>query len=195
MLQKAFFKVDVVDRIYDTPVFEKTTPGAYEFAVPEEYNYVVIEYAGAGGGTSYTTSGTVALSGGGGSIKKTQKTKARNISGIIGATATSRIGGSGYNAGKNGQTGGPGGGFYGYGGGGSTSVVVGEIINEASGGGGANARGVPSGAGGGKYGGAGVSSSSGGEGGDATDPNQTGLNKNKDGYVKIWAGYDPYFRG
>lgn len=196
MLQKAFFKVDVVDRIYDTPVFEKTTPGAYEFTVPEEYNYVVIEYAGAGGGSTYTPSGAVSLSGGGGSIKKTQKTKARNISGIIGATATSRIGGSGYNSGGNGQTGGPGGGLVGLGGGGSTSVMIGGVINEASGGGGANYRGIPSGRGGGPYGGAAnTSTTSAGPGGDATDPNQIGLNKDKDGYVKIWAGYDPYFKG
>ena len=165
-------------------LYKNTTPGAYQFNIPQTFTEIEIEYAGAGGGTSYTISGTVALSGGGGSIKKTQKSNAGNVYGVVGATATNRIGGSGYNAGKNGQTGGPGGMFVGFGGGGSTSVVVGGVINEASGGGGANHRGVPSGAGGGQYGGAGVSSTAGGAGGNATDPDQTGLNLG-DGYVII----------
>lgn len=209
MLQKAFFKVDVVDRIYDTPVFEKTTPGAYEFTVPEEYNYVVIEYAGAVGGRRWNSDGGGIYpdgNGGGGSIKKEQiKIHSRYISGVVGVRPTQTyaqeyIGGSGYNNGGNGakqsvtvQY------ISGGGGGGSTSVVVNNVIKEASGGGGASwYTGAPmnskayGGKGGGQYGGAELYSY--GDGNNATDPNQIGLNSGN-GYVKIWAGYDPYFKG
>ena len=103
MLQKAFFKVDVVDRIYDTPVFVKTTPGAYEFTVPEEYNYVVIEYAGAGGGDGYGAEGTLVAKGRGG-VLKIQKTKIKNftINGIVASVGGAPNGGTGYNNGQNG---------------------------------------------------------------------------------------------
>lgn len=200
MLQKAFFKVDVVDRIYNTPVFEKTTPGAYEFTVPEEYNYIVIEYAGAGGGRYGDNSGV--YDGGKGSILKINKSSIphRKITGIVGSAGGSATplafvenGGSGY---RNGERGGQ------YdslafkvtlgGGGGSTSVLYNNIIHEASAGGGASSGYSYGGKGGGEYGGARKNDF--GPGNDATDPNRIGLNSG-DGYVKIWAGYDPYFKG
>lgn len=207
MLQKAFFKVDVVDRIYDTLVFAKTTPGAYEFTVPEEYNYVVIEYAGACGGRRWHSDGDGIYAdgnGGKGSIKKEIiKISNRTIIGIIGTRPTQTyeseyIGGSGYNNGGNGvkqnvtikyvSSGG---------GGGSTSVSINGNINEASGGGGAgwgNSGPIKAigGKGGGIYGG--INQTSFANGNNATDPNQIGLNSGN-GYVKIWAGYDPYFKG
>ena len=95
MLQKAFFKVDVVDRIYDTPVFVKTTPGAYEFTVPE--------YAGAGGGDGYGAEGTLVAKGRGG-VLKIQKTKIKNftINGIVASVGGAPNGGTGYNNGQNG---------------------------------------------------------------------------------------------
>lgn len=203
MLQKAFFKVDVVDRIYDTPVFEKTTPGAYRFTVPEEYNYVVIEYAGAGGGNTGETLG------GKGSIKKEKlRLQQFHISGVIGASggdgylssSPSSNGGAGYENGDSGQIKN----YFGDsklvagGGGGSTSVVVNNLTYEASAGGGASYSGA-GGKGGGQYGGTGGASNTGegnppNPGNNATDPAQIGLNSG-DGYVKIWAGYDPYFKG
>lgn len=190
MLQKAFFKVDVVDRIYDTPLFEKTTPGAYEFTVPEDlyerYNYISIEYSGAGGGSN------ASYLGGGGSIKKIITSNVFYINGIVGATTDSITGGVGFSNGGNGKV--SVGGGYGWGGGGSTSVVVEGTTNEASGGGGASIPGAPSGKGGGQFGGVGNTSNSGGNGKNATDPKQIGLNQGN-GYVKIWAGYDPYFKG
>lgn len=205
MLQKAFFKVNVVDRIYETPVFEKTTPGAYEFTVPEEYNYVVIEYAGAKGGDAPV--GSNVSSGGKGSIIKTNKIKIqnRNILGIIGAVGEQgghlfnhsqpSQGGVGHNNGGNGTAVDGKLGFY-YvsgAGGGSTSVVINNTTLEASAGSGAVPTGSKnSGKGGGVYGGA-IRTNE-GAGNDATDPNRIGLNSGN-GYVKIWAGYDPYFKG
>lgn len=198
MLQKAFFKVDVVDRIYDTLVFEKTTPGAYEFTVPEEYNYVVIEYAGAAGGAARSGSGK-------GSVKKTSTITARSFSGIVGEmggaggltyTVNPAKGGIGYRNGADGEVGDTGGvgptATSGGGGGGSTSVVINGVVNEASGGGGGNYF-AAGGAGGGLYGGARQANQN-TAGNNATDPNQIGLNSGN-GYVKIWAGYDPYFKG
>lgn len=213
MLQKAFFKVDVVDRIYDTLVFEKTTPGAYEFTVPEEYNYVVIEYAGAAGqqavifGTSILWHGTV----GNGSIKRNKVISNNSIiSGIVGEQPIkerekSYIGGSGYQSGGAGFE--PGGNrqIFGGGGGGSTSVSVNGILYTAGGGGGCGQYingyqlSAYGGAGGGPNGGAKQIAQSSNKdvlynGNNATDPNQIGLNSGN-GYVKIWAGYDPYFKG
>ena len=198
MLQKAFFKVDVVDRIYDTPVFVKTTPGAYEFTVPEEYNYVVIEYAGAGGGDGYGAEGTLVAKGRGG-VLKIQKTKIKNftINGIVASVGGAPNGGTGYNNGQNGTVVE---GCSGGGGGGSTSVVFNNKTYVASGGAGEWRAGGP----------LGLFAGAGGNGGgpyagihnfaepnnsvDATDPGKIDLNSG-DGYVKIWAGYDPYFKG
>lgn len=214
MLQKAFFKVDVVDRIYDTPVFEKTTPGAYEFTVPEEYNYVVIEYAGAAGqqavifGTSQTLwHGTV----GNGSIKRNKVISNNSIiSGIVGEQPIkerekSYIGGSGYQSGGTGFESSGNRQIFGGGGGGSTSVSVNGILYTAGGGGGCGQYlndyklSAYGGAGGGPNGGAKQTAQSSNKdvlynGNNATDPNQIGLNSGN-GYVKIWAGYDPYFKG
>lgn len=197
MLQKAFFKVDVVDRIYDTPVFEKTTPGEYEFIVPEEYNYVVIEYAGAGGASA--TDPRQAVPAGKGAILKTQKTKITNktITGIIASAGKGIYGGSGYNNGDNGRTINS---RSSGGGGASSSVEYAGSVLVASGGAGQGCFGSSSpigdlyhmgGKGGGTYGG--VPQSIVGSN-DATDPDKIGLNSG-DGYVKIWAGYDPYFKG
>lgn len=210
MLQKAFFKVDVVDRIYDTPVFEKTTPGNYSFIVPEEYNYVVIEYAGAAGGRAWSSDGAginpLNGAGGKGSIKKQNiKLANRTISGIIGSRPTQTyeseyLGGNGYNKGENSYrqsvTIGT---ICGGGGGGSTSVIVNNSILEASAGAGAPyGTGIYGGKGGGQYGGARTIGVYNKEeiynGNNATDPNQIGLNSGN-GYVKIWAGYDPYLKG
>ena len=199
MLQKAFFKVDVVDRIYDTPVFEKTTPGAYEFTVPEEYNYVVIEYAGAGGG-SYSDSNEK-NAGGKGSILRINGSgfSNRKITGIVGGAggknelAHINNGGQGYHNGERGgqYDSGPFNPTMG-GGGSSTSVVYNNTIYEASAGGGASNQYSYGGKGGGTYGG--LRKNGSGNGNNATDPNQIGLNSGN-GYVKIWAGYDPYFKG
>jgi hypothetical protein len=206
MLQKAFFKVNVVDRIYETPVFEKTTPGNYSFVVPEEYNYVVIEYAGAAGGGIVGSGHEPDRNGGAGSVKKISAViKNIKISGIVGgigasggaAIAGSPVsqGGSGYSNGENGTQGSdtPIRGYSGAGGG-STSVDFNSVVYEASAGGGAlmDYSGSYGGKGGGIYGGARKTSV--GSGNNATDPNQIGLNSGN-GYVKIWAGYDPYFKG
>lgn len=208
MLQKAFFKVDVVDRIYDTLVFEKTTPGAYEFTVPEEYNYVVIEYAGGAGGGIVGSGSLPDRNGGGGSIKQINKSKISNktIYGIVGgeggkggATLSSEAaqGGYGYSVGENGTVGGKD--LIGVrqisgAGGGSTSIAFNYSVYEASAGGGAFTQyaGSYGGKGGGAYGGARQTSYS--NGNNATDPSQIALNSGN-GYVKIWAGYDPYIKG
>lgn len=208
MLQKAFFKVDVVDRIYDTPVFEKTTPGAYEFTVPEEYNYVVIEYAGAGGGSAKYGQ-TPTILGGKGSILKITKSKINSfrITGIVGQVGENggttigtapRVGGTGYKNGEDSPVGPTSiGGLRNVGGagGGSTSVVFNNNTYEASAGGGAYVSygGGYAGKGGGQYGGARQTTAD-ATGNNATDPNQIAFNSG-DGYVKIWAGYDPYFKG
>lgn len=212
MLQKAFFKVDVVDRIYDTLVFEKTISGAYEFTVPEEYNYVVIEYAGGAGQQLAVFGQTSGWSGeiGKGSIKKEKIYVSKSvISGIIGAQpkkerGMSYIGGSGYKNGTNGFNNDTG--IYGGGGGGSTSVNINGKLYTAGGGGGVGGyaysidKSVFGGAGGAPNGGAGQPAPKQGKydtiynGNNATDPNQIGLNSGN-GYVKIWAGYDPYFKG
>lgn len=195
MLQKAFFKVDVVDRIYDTPVFEKTTPGNYSFTVPEEYNYVVIEYAGAGGGSS-------SASGGRGSIMKINKSTigTRYISGIVGAAGLdaqatlTNTAGAGYANGESGSQHTPGPlKLTNPGGGGSTSLQFNRIVYEASAGGGACSTQGFGGRGGGKYAGSRQTTAF-AQGNNATDPGSIGLNPGN-GYVKIWAGYDPYFKG
>ena len=199
MLQKAFFKVDVVDRIYDTPVFEKTTPGAYEFTIPDGYNYVVVEYAGAGGGPAYRLEFPSDGPGKGAILKKKEYIKNRTIKGIVASTATNYWkGGTGYSAGKDGAH--TVSNNYGGGGGGSTSATINNIIYEASGGGGQGggesgfSGDYYGGDGGGPYGGKGTHVLNIMSQPDATDPGKIGLNSG-DGYVKIWAGYDPYFKG
>lgn len=175
-----------------TLIFEKTTPGAYEFTVPEKYNYVAIEYAGASGGNG------VQIFGGKGSIKKENlRLQQFHISGVIGASggrsyvssSPSSNGGAGYNNGSSGQVASFGGSKWGGGGGGgSTSVVVNNLTYEASAGGGVSSFGA-GGKGGGQYGGTGGASNEEGTpsnpGNNATDPNQIGLNSG-DGYVKIY---------
>lgn len=215
MLQKAFFKVDVVDRIYDTLVFEKTTPGNYSFIVPEEYNYVIVEYAGAGGQQAviFPNSGIARWLGeiGKGAVKK-EKIPVKNtiFRGVIGQQPSkerekSYLGGTGYKNGENGFE--PGGtrGLFGGGGGGSTSVDIDGVLYTAGGGGGAGMyvlgynTSLFGGGGGGPNGGAKqpapkASNDTIYNGNNATDTNQIGLNSGN-GYVKIWAGYDPYLKG
>ena len=197
MLQKAFFKVDVVDRIYDTPVFAKTTPGAYEFTVPEEYNYVVIEYAGAGGGAATVGVGYI----GNGAVLKTDKLKIKNniIKCIIGERGKVLYGGSGYESGKNGDSENN---KSGGGGGGSTAVTINNILYQASGGGGQVCKigsspfgdvTIAGGWGGGPYPGSGVSSKDQSKK-NAQDVGAISYNSGN-GYVKIWAGYDPCLKG
>lgn len=210
MLQGAVKKIDEVYIFVEgkrhlvfpesTLIYEKTTGGSYNFTVPEKYNYIMVEYAGAVGGRRWTSAGDGIYpegNGGGGSIKKEQiKIHSRYISGVVGVRPTQTyaqeyIGGSGYNNGGNGakqsvsvQY------LSGGGGGGSTSVVVNNVTKEASGGGGGSwYTGAPmnskayGGKGGGQYGGA--EKYSYGDGNNATDPNQIGLNSG-DGYVKIY---------
>lgn len=172
-----------------TLIFEKTTAGAYEFIVPEKYNYVMVEYAGAAGGAARSGSGS-------GSIKRTNVITARSFSGIVGEmgenggltyTVAPAKGGVGYRNGADGEvgdTGSPGpSSTSGGGGGGSTSVVINGIVDEASGGGGGNYF-AAGGAGGGLYGGARQANQN-TAGNNATDPNQIGLNSGN-GYVRIY---------
>lgn len=196
MLQDSFFRVDVVNRIYDTVVFEKTTAGSYTFTVPEEYNYIIIEYAGARGANSLVPKN--AVSAGKGAVLKTDRipTDGLTVFGIVAAQGNGVSGGSGYRSGTNGaQTASN---RYGGGGGGSTSVQYNTVVLEASGGAGqafyagsspAGDEYLRGGDGGGAYGGVHhITSGS----NDATDPGRIALNSGN-GYVKIWAGYDPYF--
>lgn len=205
MLQKAFFKTDVLNPTKITNVLldhqeSKTTYSKnYIFVVPEGYNNVVIEYAGGSGGyMGYQ------LTGGGGSIKRIsvdiKQGDSLVIEGIIGghgspgnAQAWGPIGVDGGQGYANGEEGFSGEGVTDYdkvyvsggGGGGSTSVVVNGVIYESSGGGGAASGEVNTGyggAGGGAFGGARknnkkTSDKNGLKGNDATDPEQIGLNK------------------
>lgn len=182
-----------------TLIFEKTTAGEYEFTVPEKYNYVMVEYAGAQGGRAWNSDGGGIYSsgnGGKGSIKQEKiKLNTRNITGIVGATPTKTyeseyLGGIGYSNGEKSNkqsvtvkyvSGG--------GGGGSTSIVVNSVVYEASAGGGASQvtmlfSNVYGGKGGGKYGGARQNAND-ANGNNATDPNQVGLNSGN-GYVRIY---------
>lgn len=180
-----------------TLIFEKTTAGAYEFTVPEKYNYVVIEYAGAAGGGIVGSGQVPDRNGGAGSVKKIsaaiKNIKISGIVGEIGANGGAAIsghpvsqGGSGYSNGENGTQGSdsPIRGYSGAGGG-STSVDFNGVVHEASAGGGAlmDYAGSYGGKGGGIYGGARKTSV--GNGNNATDPNQIGLNSGN-GYVRIY---------
>lgn len=183
-----------------TLIFEKTTAGAYEFTVPEKYNYVMIEYAGAAGGRAWSSDGSGKNpngAGGKGSIKKQNiKLANRTISGIIGSKPiqtyeSEYIGGSGYNKGENSYKESVTiGAISGGGGGGSTSVVINNKTFEASAGAGAPyGTGIYGGKGGGQYGGARTIGVYNKEeiynGNNATDPNQIGLNSGN-GYVRIY---------
>ena len=209
MLQGAVKKIDEVYIFVEgkrhlvfpesTLIYEKTTAGAYEFTVPEKYNYVMVEYAGAGGGSIVGSGSVPDRLGGGGSIKKISASKilGRTISGIVGGvggnggTALSSDpvsqGGTGYSSGENGTAGGSSIGLkqVSGAGGGSTSVKFNNYIYEASAGGGALTEyaGSYGGKGGGIYGGARKTSV--GNGNNATDPNQIGLNSGN-GYVRIY---------
>jgi hypothetical protein len=224
MLQKAFFKVDVLNptKITDALIFEKKgtliDKQDYYFVVPEGYNSITIEYAGASGG--YSESG---VPGGGGSIKKITMNIAQGekvvISGTVGGCgdraneSNSEVysyGGEGYSDGEQGYSGTGQLQYVGYvsggGGGGSTSVNINGVIYEASGGGGAAIHEVNTGyggKGGGAFGGARKNSKKTNDkksmkGNDATDPEQIGLNKTENydanGYVKIYGSYDPFLK-
>lgn len=196
MLQKSFFKVDVVDKLYDTLLLTQNTIGAYTYSVPDKYNYVVIEYAGASGGHA-AGAGAGNIGGEGAVFSKKIHLTNHLISGIVGEAGHgynshgNMSGGSGYHAGENGadihiaainaKTGG---------GGGSTSIKVNNTTYEACGGGGAGSGVIVGGKGGGPYGGEGVNRPA----NNATDPGMKSLNSGN-GYVKIWGGYDPYYKG
>lgn len=196
MLQDSFFRVDVVNRIYDTVVFEKTTAGSYTFTVPEEYNYIIVEYAGARGASADVPKNAVPA--GKGAVLRTDRipTDGLTVFGVVAAQGSGTSGGSGYSSGGNGTTTE---GKHSGGGGGSTSVQYGTVGLEACGGAGQAVWGSTypggldvyrtGGAGGGTYGGVPKATSG---SNDATDPGRIALNSGN-GYVKIWAGYDPYF--
>lgn len=193
MLQKTFFRVNADYIIEETLLLDKNTIGSYSLTIPEKYNYVVIEYAGASGGRSYIT----AVSPGRGSIlNKKILLKNHSISGIVGqqgegGSNVNVKGGSGYESGQNGLRVMSGNVYYaGGGGGGSTSVSVNGTIYQASGGSGGADGAAYGGRGGGPYGGPLTTNT----GRDATDPGRIG-NNSGNGYVKIWAGYDPHFKG
>lgn len=182
-----------------TLIYEKTTGGSYSFTVPEKYNYVMIEYAGGAGGGIVGSGSVPSRNGGGGSIKKINKSKISNktIYCIVGAkgdnggtttSSTPAQGGAGYSAGENGTVGDKN--LVGLrqesgAGGGSTSVKFNNVVYEASAGGGAFTQyaGSYGGKGGGVYGGARQTSYD--NGNNATDPSQIGLNSGN-GYVRIY---------
>lgn len=216
MLQKEFFQVQPFNPkvIPLTLVFQKNTPGNYTFTVPNQYNYVEIEIAGAAGQkVCYNTNSGYVFLGtpGKGAIKRYLRTLTNhNITGIVGEQPTlspgnTQTGGAGYNNGSNGSSNsntGP----WGGGGGGSTSFVCnGQLFTVGGGGGCARRDGMSStinifsvngGAGGGPNGGAAsyyssVSTNQVINGKNATNSDTIGYNSNN-GYVKIFAGFDPY---
>lgn len=216
MLQKEFFQVQPFNPkvIPLTLVFQKSTPGNYTFTVPDQYNYVQIEFAGAAGQQAYVkpTQGTASWNGtvGKGAIKTIFRILTnKNISGVLGAQPAkifnqSHFGGTGYQSGANGGLGPSGEAFAvsGGGGGGSSSVTCNNILTTAGGGSGCGVGmsgwfNVNGGAGGNPNGGAtasGTPSSSGTtyNGHNATDAGVTNFNDGN-GYIKIWGGYNPYY--
>lgn len=221
MLQKAFLKIDVLNptKINNVLIFDESANGwflkEYSFTVPEDYNYIIIEYAGGSGG-GYN----INIPGGGGAIKRIRKDIKKGekvvISGIIGGAGEIfndyyeephyGYNGDGFSNGEQSWSGNTPDAFGYYfapgSGGGSTSVVLDGIIYEASGGGGCGNYDVPDGwggKGGGPFGGARkynkiTSDKTSMKGNDATDPEQIGLNKGRTsnpGYVKIYGNYDP----
>lgn len=217
MLLQGFFRVKPFNPkvIPETTIYTKNTPGSYSYAVPEKYNYVIIEIAGASGSPAYAINASNKLvfvgSGGKGSIKRMNKiiiTNNRTITGVIGATPVQEVnkanlGGSGYQNGENGTINSisvfP---VAGGGGGGSSSALVNNELITVGGGGGTGVSQkdnykADGGAGGGPNGGAKgtgpVTSKENIYGGyDATDSPRAGLNTGN-GYIKIWGGYNPYY--
>lgn len=194
MLQQTFFRVNVDVRINDTLLFESHTPGNYNFVVPNKYNYVVVEYAGAAGGPGSNPIYYV----GRGAICKTDTIVIQNrtISGKIGQKGQVLYGGAGYSNGSNGYSDS---GQNSGGGGGSTSVEINNTTYEASAGAGQSAKTgtgplgplvVAGGNGGGPYGKARGNTTQ--ESVDSNQPDKIGLNS-ANGYVKIWGGYNPYY--
>ena len=130
-------------------VFSRYTPGGFSFNVPEKYNYIKINYAGAGGqefyiADQYNNPTWGGLFGDGRVVTKNISIQNHTITGIIGAkpvkqVGLSHIGGSGYqNGGDATRT------FVNYsaggqagGGGGSTSVIINGTTYTAGGGAGA----------------------------------------------------------
>ena len=182
-------------------LYKNTTPGAYQFTVPERFTTVEIEYAGAAGGRAWSSdgSGKHPLNGVGGKgsiIKQTVSyLENRIISGIIGSKPiqtyeSEYLGGNGYNKGEDSYRQSVTiGSICGGGGGGSTSVIVNNITLEASAGAGAPfGTGIYGGKGGGQYGGLRTIGVYNKEeiynGNNATDPTQVGLNSGN-GYIVI----------
>lgn len=214
MLQKGFFNVDPFNPkiIQLTEIYAKTTPGAYSYTVPDEYNYVLIEIAGAAGQQAYYQTGTYYGVPGRGAIKQKEYIlTSRTISGVVGeqplhSGASVQIGGTGYQNGGNGSES-SGGGNYGGGGGGSSSVACNNELLTAGGGSGCGRRGstgsttnitsVSGGDGGGPNGGVAIDYHSVSivtviDGNDATDSDVSDYNSGG-GYIKIWGGYNPYY--
>lgn len=196
-LQKGFFMTEPFNpKVEPLKVVFTGGPGSFSFDVPNEYNVVKCEIAGASGGNGSggNPGAPAGLGAGNGAIISTdaEKITNRTITGVVGAMGGVITGGSGYNNGANGTDNGDG--SLGGGGGGSTSVVLNGTTYEASGGAGETRRAGPlglfggqGGNGGGPYGGQGGISKA----RNATDPNKTGLHQGN-GYVKIYAGYDPF---
>lgn len=214
MLSKGFFRVQPFNPkvIPETLIYQNTTPGNYSFTVPDKYNYVKIEIAGASGAKLLTiaSNGQMTWSGspGQGAIKTIQHILSSHIiTGIIGQKPTeelnqSQYGGIGYHPGSNGTLSAEGSTFAasGGGGGGSTSVICNNILTTAGGGSGIGGGvsdffNVNGGKGGDPYGGtmsSGTPTGTGSvyDGHNATDPGVTNFNSGG-GYVKIWGGYNP----
>lgn len=216
MLQKEFFQVQPFNPkvIPLTLIFEKNTPGNYTFTVPNQYNYVQIEIAGASGQQAYVlpSQGTASWNGtvGRGAIKTIfYILTEHNIFGVLGAQPVkvfnqSQNGGTGYQSGANGgmDTGSGSFAVAGGGGGGSSSVTCNNILTTVGGGSGCGVGtagwfNVSGGAGGGPNGGATASGTPTAQGtvyngNNATDAGVTNFNDGN-GYIKIWGGYNPYY--
>ena len=181
-------------------IYTNATPGEFSFVVPDVYDYIYVEYAGAAGGRAWISAGDGINPdhfGGAGSImgKNYVVPQDRIVSGIIGAMPTEGynseyIGGPGYNNGESSnrhpvtvEY------MQGGGGGGSTAVIINKQVYEACAGGGASAvtaisPNVFGGKGGGIYGGIRQTNND-TNGNTATDPERRGNNTNN-GYIKIW---------
>lgn len=177
--------------------------GTFNYTIPNQYNYVKFEIAGACGGRNWQSDGAGIYAenspGKGAIIQQTiNNITTRSVQGTVGARPTMTYadeyrGGNGYHNGESSGiqsvtiqyiTGG--------GGGGSSAVTFNNVTYEACGGGGRSsltqlASQTFGGKGGGTYGGARQTATY-TNGNDATDPGKIGLNDG-DGYVKIYAGY------
>lgn len=173
-------------------IMNNHTPGAYSTFIQDVFTGIEIEFAGAGGGSYSDNNENYA--GGKGSVLRISGSIFSNseITGVVGGAggknnlAHINNGGQGYHNGERGgqYDSGPFNPTMG-GGGGSTSVLYNNTIYEASAGGGASNQYSYGGKGGGNYGG--LRRNGSGNGNNATDPNQIGLNSG-DGYVVI-VGY------